>query len=53
MRFLNAVLPLVLLALGGTVLAALPLYIAGLLDQVGGIPAKEAAARHPLRYMIT
>lgn len=36
------VLPLVLLALGATVLAAAPLCIAGLLDQPGGIPANDA-----------
>lgn len=35
-------LPLVLLALGGTVLAGLPMYIAGFLDQAGGIPANDA-----------
>ena len=35
----KAVFPLALLALGGTVLASLPLYIAGFLDQAGGIPA--------------
>ncbi len=35
------VLPLVLLALGGTVLASLPLYIAGFLGQAGGIPASD------------
>ena len=33
------VLPLVGLSLLGTVLASLPLYIAGFLDQAGGIPA--------------
>jgi heme/copper-type cytochrome/quinol oxidase subunit 1 len=35
------VMPLVLLALGGTVLASLPLYIAGFLGQAGGIPASD------------
>jgi heme/copper-type cytochrome/quinol oxidase subunit 1 len=34
-------MPLVLLALGGTVLAALPLYVAGFLGQAGGIPASD------------
>lgn len=34
-------MPLVLLALGGTVLASLPLYIAGFLGQAGGIPASD------------
>jgi heme/copper-type cytochrome/quinol oxidase subunit 1 len=38
----KAVLPLALLALLGTVLASLPLYIAGFLDQAGGIPANAA-----------
>lgn len=38
----KAVLPLALLAFVGTVLASLPLYIAGFLDQVGGIPANAA-----------
>jgi heme/copper-type cytochrome/quinol oxidase subunit 1 len=38
----KAVLPLALLALLGTVLASLPLYIAGFLDQGGGIPANAA-----------
>jgi heme/copper-type cytochrome/quinol oxidase subunit 1 len=33
------VLPLVALALLGTILASLPLYIAGFLDQAGGIPS--------------
>jgi heme/copper-type cytochrome/quinol oxidase subunit 1 len=36
------VLPLALLGLLGTVLAALPLYIAGFLDQAGGVPANDA-----------
>ena len=36
------VLPLALLGLGGTVLAGLPLYIAGVSDQVGGMPANDA-----------
>ena len=36
------VLPLALLGLLGTVLAALPLYIAGFLDQAGGLPASDA-----------
>ncbi|HZB40544.1 MAG TPA: cbb3-type cytochrome c oxidase subunit I [Ilumatobacter sp.] len=35
-------LPLVLLALGGTVLAAGPLIIAGFLDQAGGLPVNDA-----------
>lgn len=35
------ILPLVLLSLGGTVLASLPLYIAGFLGQAGGIPASD------------
>lgn len=35
------VAPLALLALGGTVLASLPLYIAGFLDQAGGVPAND------------
>lgn len=35
-------LPLALPALAGTVLASLPLYVAGLLDQVGGLPANDA-----------
>ena len=35
-------MPLVLLALGGTVLAAGPLIVAGFLDQVGGLPANDA-----------
>ena len=34
--------PVVLLALGGTALAALPLIIAGFLDAPGGIPANDA-----------
>jgi heme/copper-type cytochrome/quinol oxidase subunit 1 len=34
--------PLVLLALGGTALAALPLIIAGFLDAPGGIPSNDA-----------
>lgn len=36
------VLPLALLGVLGTVLAALPLYIAGFLEQPGGIPANDA-----------
>ncbi len=36
------VLPLALVGLLGTVLAALPLYIAGFLDQAGGLPASDA-----------
>lgn len=36
------VLPLALLGLAGTVLAALPLYIAGFLDQIGGVPGSDA-----------
>ena len=36
------VLPLALLGLLATVLAALPLYIAGFLDQAGGVPANDA-----------
>ncbi len=36
------VMPLALLGLAGTVLASLPLYIAGLADQAGGIPANDA-----------
>lgn len=35
------VLPLALLGLVGTVLASLPLYVAGFLDQVGGVPASD------------
>lgn len=35
-------LPLALLGLLATVLASLPLYVAGFLDQVGGIPASDA-----------
>ena len=35
-------LPLALLGLLATVLASLPLYIAGFLDQVGGIPSSDA-----------
>ena len=35
------VLPLALLGLLGAVLASLPLYVAGFLDQVGGIPATD------------
>lgn len=35
------VAPLALLGLGGTVLASLPLYIAGFLDQAGGVPAND------------
>lgn len=35
-------LPLVLLALGGTVLAAGPLLVAGFLDQLGGLPSNDA-----------
>jgi heme/copper-type cytochrome/quinol oxidase subunit 1 len=35
-------LPLALLGLAATVLASLPLYVAGFLDQVGGIPADDA-----------
>lgn len=38
----KAVLPLAGLALLGTVLASLPLYVAGFLDQAGGIPANAA-----------
>jgi cytochrome o ubiquinol oxidase subunit 1 len=34
--------PVVLLALGGTALAALPLIIAGFLDAPGGLPANDA-----------
>lgn len=36
------VLPLALLGVVGTVLASLPLYVAGFLDQAGGIPASDA-----------
>lgn len=36
------VLPLALLGLLATVLASLPLYIAGFLDQVGGVPSSDA-----------
>lgn len=35
-------IPLALLGVAGVVLAALPLYIAGVLDQPGGIPADDA-----------
>ncbi len=35
------VLPLALLGVGGTVLAGLSLYIAGFLDQAGGLPATD------------
>jgi heme/copper-type cytochrome/quinol oxidase subunit 1 len=35
-------MPLVLLALGGTVLAAGGMLVAGFLDQVGGLPANDA-----------
>lgn len=35
------VLPLALLGFLGTVLASLPLYIAGFLDQVGGVPSND------------
>ncbi len=35
------VLPLALLGVGGTVLASLPLYLAGFLDQVGGLPVND------------
>jgi len=38
----KAVMPLALLGLLGTILAALPLYVAGFLDQTGGIPANDA-----------
>jgi hypothetical protein len=38
------VLPLVLLALGGAVLASVPLLIAGFLDQPGGMPLNDAQA---------
>ncbi|MFW2333837.1 cbb3-type cytochrome c oxidase subunit I [Ilumatobacter sp.] len=37
-----ALLPLALLGVVGTILAALPLYVAGFLDQTGGIPANDA-----------
>lgn len=36
------VLPLALLGVLATVLASLPLYVAGFLDQTGGIPANDA-----------
>ena len=36
------VLPLALLGVLGTVLAALPLYVAGFLDQAGGLPTNDA-----------
>lgn len=36
------VLPLALLGVVATVLASLPLYIAGFLDQAGGLPASDA-----------
>lgn len=36
------VMPLALLGLAATALAALPLYIAGFLDQIGGVPAGDA-----------
>ena len=36
------VLPLALLGVLGTILASLPLYIAGFLDQAGGIPVNDA-----------
>jgi heme/copper-type cytochrome/quinol oxidase subunit 1 len=36
------VLPLALLGVLGTILASLPLYIAGFLDQAGGLPANDA-----------
>lgn len=35
-------LPLALVGVAGTVLAALPLYVAGFLDQAGGVPASDA-----------
>lgn len=38
----KVVLPLALLGVLGTILASLPLYIAGFLDQAGGIPANDA-----------
>ena len=38
----KVVLPLALLGVLGTVLASLPLYIAGFLGQAGGIPANDA-----------
>jgi cytochrome o ubiquinol oxidase subunit 1 len=38
----KALFPIVLMALGATVLAAVPLLIAGFLDQVGGVPANDA-----------
>lgn len=40
---IKAVLPLALLGVLGTVLAAFPLYIAAFLDAPGGIPANEIA----------
>jgi heme/copper-type cytochrome/quinol oxidase subunit 1 len=36
------VLPLSLLGVAATVLASLPLYIAGVLDQAGGVPSSDA-----------
>ena len=36
------VLPLALLGFLGTVLASLPLYVAGFLDQAGGVPSTDA-----------
>lgn len=36
------VLPLALLGVAGIVLASLPLYVAGFLDQAGGVPANDA-----------
>lgn len=36
------ILPLALLGFLGTVLASLPLYVAGFLDQAGGIPSTDA-----------
>src|SRR5690606_16150759 len=46
------VLPLALPALGGTVLAGLSMYIAGFLDQVGGMPVNpdQVAAVQSLDY---
>jgi heme/copper-type cytochrome/quinol oxidase subunit 1 len=38
----KAVVPLALLAFVGTILASLPLYVAGFLDQIGGLPANAA-----------
>ncbi len=35
-------MPLALLGVVGTILAALPLYVAGFFDQTGGIPANDA-----------